>query len=51
MASMVQPAGKAKKIADKLLGRKKERASTKRDKEPETTAEQSYKQLADWRQD
>jgi hypothetical protein len=51
MAAMVQPSNKAKKIADKILGRKKEKASNKSNKEPESTAEQSYKQLADWRQD
>lgn len=46
---MIQPKGKAKVIADKLLGRKPEKKATVKQKEPVTTAEQSFNQLKEWR--
>lgn len=50
MAAMIQPAkGKAKKIADKILGRKKDKGTSYKQKEPETTAKQSFDQLKEWR--
>jgi hypothetical protein len=49
MAAMVQPAGKAKKIAEKLLGKPK-RETTNTHREPQTTGEQAEQQMNNmWR--
>ena len=45
MAAMIQPKGKGKKIADKILKRKKDKGAYKELPEPRSTREQAEQQL------